>query len=74
MDLPKLPNDYGNRSIDTVAGYQNGRFAVLYRSVDRSFMKMNFTIVHEDGFYVDEIADLTQAAKINYEKTGSRPI
>ncbi|PYE26398.1 hypothetical protein C8J38_106262 [Rhizobium sp. PP-WC-2G-219] len=37
-------------------------------------MKMNFTIVHEDGFYVDEIADLTQAAKINYEKTGSRPI
>ncbi len=74
MDLSIPSNDPGKRSIDAAAGYRNGRFAILYRSAVRSFMKMNFTIVHEDGIYVDEIADLTQAAKINYEKTGSRPI
>jgi hypothetical protein len=37
-------------------------------------MKMNFITFSSIGFHVDGTADLTEAAKINYENTGSRPI
>jgi hypothetical protein len=37
-------------------------------------MKMNFINPGSCRFCIDGLTDLTEAAKINYEKTGSRPV